>query len=294
MENQNKKEIPTSTPEITRKVGVVHTYADDMANVMENAEGPSIKKIIHEEEEEEKVKENLSPESKKNKLFLWISLLLSITALLLLSVTLTLTHKNSSVAVAPQFTPLIFTDKSQFLEVDGLSPDRIAQTVLNEVNQTTVKTGGIEGIYLTNNKAVVGLRAFLTLIKANVDQTQIPFVSDNFLIGVLNGQNKDLFILLKTRSFVDIFPSLRAWENKMFSDLHGFFGVPISSDTSYLLTENFQDSIISNKNARILYDKNGGIVLMYVFLDDTSVLITNSTEAVNEVLLRLSSNQITQ
>ena len=289
-----ENEIKNQTPEIPKKTGVVRTYADDMANVMENAEGTTIKSIIHEEEAEEELKKNLSPESRKNKLFLIISVVLVVLAVSLLSIVIALNSKSSAVVVAPQSKPLIFTDQSKLLEIGGLSPDQIAQTVLNEVNATTVKAGGIEGIYLTNNKAAVGLRSFLTLIQAHADQTQMTYVNDNFLIGAFDGKSKDLFFLLKTRSFLDIFPVLTAWENKMFSDVHGFFGVAISPDTSYLLTENFKDGIVDNKNARILYDKNGNIVLMYVFLDDTSVLITNAPEAVNQVIQRLSSNQITQ
>ena len=127
----------------------------------------------------------------------------------------------------------------------------------------------------------------------NLDISQNTFVSDNFLMGIFNGgEGKDLFILLKTRSFVDIFPDLKSWENKMFSDLHGFFGVDINIDTNYLLTKDFEDGVANNKNARILYDKDGKIVLEYVFANDTSLIITNSDRAVQEVMLRLVSGQI--
>ena len=54
------------------------------------------------------------------------------------------------------------------------------------------------------------------------------------------------------------FGQMRNWENKMFSDLHDIFGIPLSLDTGYLLTKNFEDGIIQNKNARILRDGSGG------------------------------------
>ena len=48
--------------------GVVETYAEDMAKVIEDDKSGLVKKIIHGAEEHEIEKINLSPESKKNKL----------------------------------------------------------------------------------------------------------------------------------------------------------------------------------------------------------------------------------
>jgi hypothetical protein len=75
----------------------------------------------------------------------------------------------------------------------------------------------------------------------------------------------------------------------MLSDLHGFFGINISSDTNYLFTKDFEDGIVENKNARILYDKDGNMVMMYIFADESSVVITDSTQTASEIMLRLAS-----
>lgn len=161
----------------------------------------------------------------------------------------------------------------------------------------------MEGIYLTEDKTILGLRKFIALTRGNfIPGDNTLFVNDNFLLGIVNDQDKsavapamvgkDFFILLKVRSTADIFDALRAWENKMFFDLHGFFGVDISSETNYLLTKNFEDGVVENKNARILYDTDGKIVMMYVFANDNSVVITNTEGAAGEIMLRLGSSQI--
>ena len=108
----------------------------------------------------------------------------------------------------------------------------------------------------------------------------------------INTASLDFFILIKTRSFTDVFPILKSWETKMFFDLHGFFDFEINAETNYLLTKDFEDKIVQNKNARILYDKNGSIVLMYVYLDDNSVVFTRSEQAVKEIISRLASSKI--
>lgn len=275
---------------------IVQTYAEDMAKVIEDDKSGLIKKIIHEEEEHEIEKRNLSPESKKNKLLMFASLLFILLGLTTLFYFM-LTKGDSIIFPEKQFTPIIFTDKSSFIEVKDFTKSEIAQTVFNIIGATQVKKGGIEGIYLTEDKKILGLRRFIALIKGNFfpgaeSGNNALFVSDNFLMGVVNTDTKDFFILLKARSLPDIFDSLRAWENKMFFDLHDFFEVNVAPETKYLLTKDFEDGIIENKNTRILYNSDNEIVMMYILADDNSVIITNTEDAAREIMLRLASSRV--
>src|ERR1035437_1688456 len=281
---------------------VVRTYTEDMAEVLENDTQGLVKKIIHGAKEHEQERENLSPESKKNKFFMIVSILLIVLAVITLSFFIFKNSVSNTVSVLKQFVPIIFNDQSTYIEVSALNRDEIIQTVLNEVNATKVQVGGVEGIYLTENKQMIGLRRFIALIKSSFapgDNTL--FVNDNFLMGAMQTGLKstsptagNFFILLKVRSNADIFNSLRLWEPNLLTDLHGFFGTNVSSDTSYLFKKEFQDGIVENKNARILYDNNGKIVMMYIFADDNSVIITDSQEAAHEIILRLTSGQTKQ
>lgn len=280
---------------------VIQTYAEDMADVIQGDKGGIIKKIIHEEEAYEEEKMTASPELKKNKTLMVVGFVLVLVAL---STTFFLFFRKNIniVEIEQQFVPLVFNDKSVFFEVLGQTKDKIAQIVLSEVDTTNVKVGGVEGIYLMENKQVVGLRGFISLIKSSFNPgANTALVSDNFLLGaVLTGLNStsttkgDFFMLIKVRDTADIFKSLRDWEGKMFSDLHGFFGIDLTGDTGPLLTKNFEDNIIENKNARVLYDKDGSLVMMYIFADANSVIITASQSAAHEIMLRLSGSQTKQ
>ena len=290
--------IPVSTPVAPKPVNeshsaIVETLVGDMTGEIENsAEGGLVKKIIEEEEGIEREKKNLSPESNKNKIFTFVGILLLLIAISMVSFLIYKNQSNTAVVVK-QFTPLVFSNQSSFLEISGFKKDDIIQAVLNEKDKNIVKDGEVDGIYFTENKQVIGLRRFIALIGAGfVLDSDSSFVSDNFLMG--NVKNEGIFLLLKMRSPGDIFNSLRAWEPNMFTNLHDFFGINISSDTNYLLKKDFQDGIIENKNARILYDNNGNIVLMYIFADDGSVIITDSEKAADEIILRLSSGQTQQ
>jgi len=270
----------------------VETYTADMVKAIESDKGGLIKKIIHEEEEHEAEKINLSPGSKKNRVFMFISITLIILALGVLVFFAFFNEKINVIEITPQATSIIFTDQTDFIPIDGLTKEKIAETISNQANNTKVKIGGINGIYLTENKKVIGFDRFATLLKSNLTTDQLGLINDNFLMGVLNEETKNLFMLIKARSFADIFPVMQSWESKMLYDLHGFFGVNLSPETNYLFTKSFEDGIVANKNARILRDNNGKIVLMYVFADDNSIIITNSENAVNEIILRLNSSKI--
>ncbi len=277
----------------------VETYTRDMVKAIESDKGGLIKKIIHEEEEHEALKKDLSPKSRKNRLFMFISIIFIFLALAILVFFIFFNKSINVVSVAPQFTSIIFIDQTDFKGIDGLTKDQIIENISNQTNNTKVKIGGINGIYLTENKKVVGFKKFITLIKGSLTSDQLGFISDNFLIGAfksgvssISPDIADPFILLKVRSFTDVFPVMRSWENKMLYDLHKFFGVDISPETNHLFTKNFEDSIVANKNARILYDNDGKIVLMYVFINDSSVVVTNSEIATQEVISRLASSQI--
>ena len=277
----------------------VKTYTADMVKAIESDKGGLIKKIIHEEEEHEAEKVNLSPSSKKNRAFMFISFVLIVIALAVLIFLAFFNNKINTVSIVPQATSIIFTDQTDFTPIDGLTKEKIAETISNEANNTKIKVGGIDGIYLTENKKVIGFNRFNTLLKNNLTANQLALISDNFLLGAfksglssISPNVGDLFMLLKVRSFSDIFPVMQSWESKMLYDLHGFFGVALSSETNYLFTKSFEDGIVANKNARILRDNNGQIVLMYIFADDNSIIITKSENAVSELILRLNSSQI--
>lgn len=284
-----------------REDKIIKTYAEDMARVIESDQGGLVKKIIHEQEEKEAEKRNLSPESRKNKLYMFFGV--GFLFLALMTVMFFITKKDTNpVPIERQLTPIIFNDKSFFIETADLSKDEIIESILTEARETKLKNGGLEGIYFTRNKQLIGLRDFLNILKSNLTLPGENLVSNNFLLGLINEggrpasvdalASKDFFVLIKMRSVADIFDIFRTWENKMLYDLRGFFGVQISPGTNYLFTKNFEDGIVENKNTRILYGKNGEIIIMYVFADDTSLIIANKREAVREVIFRLSSSQL--
>src|SRR6185295_11814491 len=116
--------------------------------------------------------------------------------------------------------PMIFTDETKLVEIADQNKEQIIKSILDEAVATNVKDGGIEGIYPTINEKAVGLRQFITQLQGNLLLAGPEVVDDNFLLGLYNQESRNLFFLLKMHSVPDIFDSMRAWEDKMFFDLH--------------------------------------------------------------------------
>lgn len=276
----------------------VETYTEDMVKAIENDKGGLIKKIIHEEEMNEALKKNLSPKSKKNKLFMLLSFTLIFLAVFVLILYIFFYDDINTAPVDYVPASIIFIDQTAFQPIDGLNKDKIAEVVSNKAKNTKVKSGGVESIYLTENKKVIGFKRFLEMTKSNYMLENIGFFGDNFLLGTVNKEKKSspeddgLFLLLKIRSFTDVFPIMKESETQLLNNMHGFFNVNVSPATNYLFTKDWQDGIIGNKNARILRNEAGDIVLMYVFINDSYVVVTNSEGASEEIILRLFSSQI--
>lgn len=357
---------------------ILETYAEDMVSVIANDREGLVQKIIHEQEEREAERLNSSPESTRNRVLLFVGIFFFFVSCFALFYYFS--NKDSlEVNVAPKFASLVFNDETQSIDVSKSTKENIIEKVLTEFQNTEIKIDGLEGFYFIEDQKMIGFHRFAALLKANLPENYTEFINENFLLGVVrveikqiiqpviplntqteivdsersviaeenkneveneividsdeaveesipvitstfeeanleevpvnventelvridpiisepeNPSRKDLFILLQTRSFQDVFPVMQSWENKMFLDLHSFFGVDISADTNYLLTKDFEDGIVQNKNARILYDKDFNIVLMYVYIDDNSLVITNTEDAVREIIKRLAASKV--
>ncbi len=275
------------------KSKVVHTYSDDMVGALGENQSGTVRNLIEAEEEREKLKESYSPQSKKNQIFLAVGALLVVCSLAGIVYTV-LIRNEGSVSGPETYKPLIFSDKTKEIPVAGMKKETLSSAVYTEVEESILLAGKLESVYLTENKKVITLSRFMELLNSNLPKEAYGILGSKFSLGVTSTpkNGKQIFVLMSSNSFQSIFPLMQAWEGKIFYDLHGLFGINLDPSTSYLLTKDFQNGILQNKNARILYKKDNTIAIAYVYLDERNILITNGEDAVKEIVLRKSSTQI--
>ncbi len=99
------------------------------------------------------------------------------------------------------------------------------------------------------------------------------------------------FIILKAAEFDTAFAGMLGWETNMSADLAPLFGSTVAKTLdpqARTTAENagafFVDGIIANRSARILYDELGLERLVYVFVDQQTILITTNRTAVERLV----------
>ncbi len=273
------------------KSKVVHTFSDDLAESLGENQDGSLRELIREQEEKEEYLASASIESPENKVFLAISTVLILLSLLGLGY-IVFVRNSKTVSFENKFQPIIFVDRTQFVPIDNLKNDQVVPTLKSTFALSTVKSGGIDGYYLTKAKKMLPLDKFSEIIMPNLSSKFIDLASPNFLVGTVKANKNEPFVLIKVKSFEDVFEEMQKWEKKMFLDLHDFFGMPLGKENNSLLNKDFEDGFVDNKNARILYRADGTVALMYIYADDTSVIITQSDIAAREVMQRLVGSEI--
>jgi hypothetical protein len=282
--------IPIKSSKI--KEDMVETFAGDVAGAIEESHGGLVKQLIKEEETRDAEKIAELPEYKLNNIFMIGSLLLFILAGGIIFYFIP--AKTAPAPVVLNMPPLmIFTDQNTDVDLSDLNANEVLQKINDASRDSLVKRGGIEGFNLKKSGQLVGLRKFVEITESNFVPGSLDFVADNLLVGTMNidDTRHGTFMIIKARSMQDIFGPMRLWESKIFADLHDMFGVNLNADTSYLSSKEFDDEIIENKNARVLHDKDGKIVLIYIFADDTHVVITDDNDLIHEVITRLAGSR---
>ncbi|MFZ2253167.1 MAG: hypothetical protein WAW13_03270 [Minisyncoccia bacterium] len=116
----------------------------------------------------------------------------------------------------------------------------------------------------------------VAILNLHLSNTTIRSLAAIMMLGSVNTSRNEPFIVLQSSRFDILFSGLLEWEHYLQSDLNPLFGSIISS-------EKFTDATIANRPVRILKDAEGNEILLYAFVDQTTVIITASRAALSKI-----------
>ncbi len=196
---------------------------------------------------------------------------------------------NTGVVVKDEVTyeaPKLFTANNTY--DFALPNDRLALLSVLE-SSTQENSDAVVHLYPTLGEEVVAadVESILTVLG--------PRAPGSFLRGVkeiaFGGAYGEPFIVLTTSSFDTAFSGMLSWEEAMSADLSPLFGSPVSSSFNPEVRTNtgtsaafFKDIIANNKNARLLVDENGDDRIIYTFINQNTVVITTTREALSDII----------
>ena len=166
------------------------------------------------------------------------------------------------------------------------------------VNGEITKTdnpGLITSIVLTKlengNLSTLSLNNLLLLLNFGIPDSLYKSLSDSYMLGIYSEPTniqiphaKHLFIILGISDYNLAYSGTLEWEKNLFKNMSIIFNIPMSER---LTSKPWEDIIINNKDARVLYSDDGKSILYYTFIDKNNIVITDSKDVVKEIGVRL-------
>ena len=284
--NPNTTEPPKEKE--TRKV--TRTYSKDLAKVVQEKGGELFRIIRTEQKEKE---EEIKVEGQKNKLnFIFI---IGGAILILVGIISFFSFGKNNLPVQPSVPSnlIIFSDKDKTIDITCSSKEKFLSLVNQTGLESGLKNGEISSISLIEKTASGdqkdNLDKFLSLLNINLPTTLKPYVEKNYMFGFYYNSGLEPFLILKVNSYPDAFTGMSAWENHMFDDLYELFQIDLNTESIDLSKKMFENAVIANYDSRVIKNGVGDTVFFYTFLDEKTILIAKSGEALSEIVTRLYS-----
>lgn len=197
--------------------------------------------------------------------------------------------------------PMVEIIPNSFISVDSRS-DHNALTFTREklieiVRDEKNKAGkGIIQIELrkgeTTTASFLTSDQFFTLLQTEAPGRLVRAFDPLFMLGVIGDTTpRHVFMLIKLDSFENAFSGMFAWEETMIKDFLPLF---TSDEVVSRMTSQgtWSDITIKNKDARVLKDSTGHTVLLYSFVDNTYLLITDNEDTFRTLLARIEAEKL--
>lgn len=196
--------------------------------------------------------------------------------------------RDGGEAKAPSF---FFTEANAIIDVGGLEEAAFLNHLATVRAETTLPLGSIRqlsaSLQATTTQWLTG-GAFLSRVGGHVPDALIRVADNAFMLGVHVFDGNQPLVLLTVDPYEQAFSAMLEWEPYLLSDLSPFFRAPVLQ----VGTRRFTDEVFENKDIRVARDEKGRAVMLYSFLDRSTLLITTNEYTLREVVSRLTRPRI--
>ncbi len=190
---------------------------------------------------------------------------------------------------------IIPNDGSRELSINNKTPRDIAFALGRERVEIAGKLGSIINIYFTagegEEKKYISTSDFLTQTDTTAPSLLLRALNPNFSAGVHIFDGNQMFLVFKVTSYENAFAGMLEWEESIEDRLLPLLrpAVDLSYPQGVIDQRLFQDSIIRNRDVRVLKNETGRTLLLYGFTDQKTLVIATGADTLNEVITRLNT-----
>jgi hypothetical protein len=316
-ENSLLKQEPSNTnPEVVpaeetqNSLKQIRTYQGDIAEALraQNESIVSIQRMEQTRREEKQAVVATHSAHKDNPAMK--ALLFGLGSVILMGLTglggwysyLEFTKRMAPPAVAVPISRLIPSAQSVDIDSTALNRRALIDAITSE-QTTTLPNGDVKHVVLRTNVVLDGVPTGETTLTSTSElfrilETKAPghlvrSFQDTFMLGMLESNPASVFMIIKLASFENTFSGMLSWEKDIARDIGPIFATwgVMQTNTSASV---FQDVIVRNKDVRILYDESGALLLLYTYLDNNTLIITDNIGTLNIITNRLTLERLAQ
>jgi hypothetical protein len=298
------KDSPTPPTPGTNKAVPIRTYAEDIKSTIQHKNVSVVKMVLAENkrrEDQKTEKEENSPSSPKNIILIALSIFFIVGGIGLVTYL-------SFIKKADQTPLLVDLPESGIIRTESIISipgDTLERSGIIEAMER-IKTSEIKLNTMTEGLFTIGTGTaktrmpsteFFNLLESRMPDTLLRAIGYNFMIGVHAFDGNNTYMILTTESFEHAYAGMLSWEPYMRQDIGIFFSTAstatnASTTVDLLKFNTFEDTVIKNKDIRILKNEKGGTELMYGFVDPTTIVITTSSYTLQEIMERLKVSKL--
>lgn len=282
---------------ISEGLAPLRTYRQDVAGVMRDKKTSLIQIVLEEQKERNKREQEKSPTSQKNLPLIFLSLLFLFSTVGMVYYIYFHINPVDQTLSDLKTTPLIFVEKNKEIAIDGKNGEALKDEVAKLLHGEDMKVDVIEYLFFTETlnlttekgtvpqKNLIPSDRFFETLGVKMPPMLLRSLRPDFMLGLHSFNKNQPFLILKTDYYDNAFAGMLEWESKLAENLLPVFGR--GDRVSELSQRKWDDTVIKNKDTRVLRNFDGSIALVYAFKDQRTLIITTSEDTLLEVSGRL-------
>jgi hypothetical protein len=108
------------------------------------------------------------------------------------------------------------------------------------------------------------------------------------MVGVYLYNTSNPFLVITGTAHDYLLSGMLGWEPFLLTDVAPLFNIDITGANAGLTNAPFKDTLVQNRDARAVLDKDGNPVLFYSFLDPDTIFISTDSKTLLEAVRRFN------